>query len=64
MASIPQDWVGQRKTSIGWQLWWNWEVDQDHYPGWEKLVDDLKFCGVRTMTYFNPFIVPVSLQIA
>lgn len=55
-----QDWVGQRKTSIGWQLWWNWEVDTDHYPEWEHLVQDLSSRGVRTMTYCNPFIVPVS----
>lgn len=50
--------MGQRKTSIGWQLWWNWEVDRDHYPGWEELVADMKSHGVRTMAYLNPFIVP------
>src|SRR5918998_972676 len=27
-----QDWVGQRKTSFGTQLWWNWELDRNHYP--------------------------------
>lgn len=55
-----QDWVGQRKTSVGWQLWWNWEVDRDHYQGWEELVRDFKACGVKTMTYCNPFIVPTD----
>src|SRR5215211_733750 len=30
-----QDWVGQRKTSFGTQLWWNWELDRDHYPDWD-----------------------------
>jgi alpha-glucosidase (family GH31 glycosyl hydrolase) len=59
--NLVQDWVGQRKTSVGWQLWWNWEVDRDHYPGWEQLVGDLKASGVRTMTYCNPFIVSVSV---
>ncbi|KAG0595030.1 hypothetical protein M758_UG132700 [Ceratodon purpureus] len=52
-----QDWVGKRKTSVGWQLWWNWEVDRDHYPGWEELISDLRASGVRTMAYCNPFIV-------
>ncbi|CAK9222925.1 unnamed protein product [Sphagnum troendelagicum] len=51
-----QDWVGQRKTNIGWQLWWNWEVDSKAYPDWEKLVQDLRAHGIRTMTYCNPFL--------
>ncbi|KAL2619917.1 hypothetical protein R1flu_000122 [Riccia fluitans] len=53
-----QDWVGQRRTSIGWQLWWNWEVDSDHYPGWEELVKELLSHGVRTMAYCNPMLAP------
>jgi alpha-glucosidase len=51
-----QDWVGQRETSFGTQLWWNWELDEDHYPGWEKLREDLDEEGVRLMTYVNPFV--------
>eukprot|EP00850_Spirogloea_muscicola_P010644 SM000063S20034 [mRNA] locus=s63:396349:401466:+ [translate_table: standard] len=53
-----QDWVGQRRTSIGWQLWWNWEVDRDHYRGWEALTSDLRSEDIRTMTYFNPLVAP------
>eukprot|EP00850_Spirogloea_muscicola_P019883 SM000201S05939 [mRNA] locus=s201:244976:249625:- [translate_table: standard] len=53
-----QDWVGQRRTSIGWQLWWNWEVDHDHYHGWEALTSDLRSEDTRTMTYFNPLVAP------
>ncbi|MEE2789362.1 MAG: alpha-glucosidase [Myxococcota bacterium] len=55
-----QDWIGQRRTSIGWQLWWNWEVDHDHYPGWDDLVDALAGEGIRVMTYLNPFLVDPS----
>ncbi|KAF0897894.1 hypothetical protein E2562_001606 [Oryza meyeriana var. granulata] len=55
-----QDWVGQRKTSIGSQLWWNWEVDDDHYTGWKDLIRDLRRRGVRTMTYCNPCLVPMD----
>ncbi|MGI8859195.1 MAG: hypothetical protein ACR2HO_03440 [Rubrobacteraceae bacterium] len=28
-----QDWVGKRQTSFGSQLWWNWVLDQNRYPG-------------------------------
>ncbi|EMS48824.1 Alpha-glucosidase yihQ [Triticum urartu] len=55
-----QDWVGQRKTAIGSQLWWNWEVDDDHYAGWKDLIRDLRCDGVRTMTYCNPCLVPMG----
>ncbi|KAI4325612.1 hypothetical protein MLD38_030994 [Melastoma candidum] len=49
-----QDWVGQRETFIGSQLWWNWEVDTVRYWGWQKLIEDLKAQDIRVMTYCNP----------
>ncbi|MEE2755452.1 MAG: alpha-glucosidase [Myxococcota bacterium] len=52
-----QDWVGARKTSVGWQLWWNWELDEDRYPNWDDLRTDLSKDDVRLMTYINPFLV-------
>jgi alpha-glucosidase len=55
-----QDWVGRRDTSFGQQLWWNWELDRDRYPGWEGLVSDLRADDVRVMTYVNPFLVDAS----
>ncbi len=55
-----QDWVGQRKTTFGSQLWWNWEVDEARYPGWADLVADLEADGVRVMVYVNPNLVDVS----
>jgi alpha-glucosidase len=50
-----QDWVGQRKTSFGTQLWWNWELDEEHYPGWDALRERLAEDGVRLMTYLGPW---------
>ncbi len=50
-----QDWVGQRKTSFGTQLWWNWELDKDHYPGWDSLRERLAQEDVRVMTYVGPW---------
>lgn len=55
-----QDWVGQRKTSFGKQLWWNWELDRERYPEWENLVNDLRKDGVRVLLYINPFLVDVT----
>jgi Glycosyl hydrolases family 31 len=51
-----QDWVGQRETSFGTQLWWNWELDRDHYPGWDVLRETLERKNIKLMTYINPFI--------
>lgn len=55
-----QDWVGQRKTAVGQQLWWNWELDRSHYPDWEMLVKELADSGIRVMAYVNPFLVDPS----
>lgn len=54
-----QDWVGKRKTSIGSQLWWNWELNHSHYPGWQELLQDLKQAKIRVLGYLNPFLVDV-----
>jgi alpha-glucosidase len=50
-----QDWVGQRETSFGTQLWWNWELDEDHYRGWDQLRERLEKDDVRLMTYIGPW---------
>ncbi|HPH95316.1 MAG TPA: alpha-glucosidase [Anaerolineaceae bacterium] len=55
-----QDWVGHRVTSFGRQLWWNWELDAERYPEWERLVADLKAQDIRTMIYISPFLVDVA----
>jgi alpha-glucosidase len=51
-----QDWVGQRKTSFGTQLWWNWVLDRDHYPHWDSLRERLEKANIKLMTYINPFL--------
>ncbi|MBP6469482.1 MAG: alpha-glucosidase [Chloroflexi bacterium] len=57
-----QDWVGQRTTSFGKQLWWNWQLDGDHYPNWAQLVDDLGAAGIRVLIYNNAFLADVSAK--
>ncbi|WOH06359.1 hypothetical protein DCAR_0625785 [Daucus carota subsp. sativus] len=55
-----QDWVGQRKTVIGSQLWWNWEVDAERYRGWQNLIKDLTSEHIKVMTYCNPCLAPMD----
>lgn len=57
-----QDWVGQRTTSFGKQLWWNWQLDGDHYPDWAQLVDDLAAASIRVLIYNNSFLADVSAK--
>jgi len=57
-----QDWVGQRVTSFGKQLWWNWELDPERYPEWPELVRSLEARDIRVMTYVNPFLADVEGQ--
>jgi alpha-glucosidase len=55
-----QDWVGQRETSFGTQLWWNWELDEDHYRGWDQLRKQLERDDVRLMTYIGPWLADAA----
>lgn len=54
-----QDWVGQRKTSIGKQLWWDWNLDTDHFPNWESFRRDVQSLGIELLGYINPMLVEV-----
>jgi len=55
-----QDWVGRRQTSFGSQLWWNWEVDRNLYPGWDGLVSRIEARGGRVLCYVNPMLVDAT----
>ncbi len=54
-----QDWVGQRTTLLGKQLWWNWELDITHYDDYDKLFLELKAQDIKMMGYINPFSTEV-----
>jgi alpha-glucosidase len=58
-----QDWVGQRHTTAGERLWWNWEVDLQSYPNWGGLVKELKAKGYRVLGYVNPFLSDASTKL-
>lgn len=55
-----QDWVGKRQTGLGVRMWWNWELDEQSYPNWHALSQDLAAQGIRTLGYINPFLSDVS----
>ena len=51
-----QDWVGERETSFGTRLLWNWTLSTRQYPGWSGLVASLRRAGIRVLTYVNPML--------
>ena len=53
-----QDWVGQRKTRFGKQLWWSWQLNKETYPDWDKMVADFAKEDIRIITYMNPYLSP------
>jgi alpha-glucosidase (family GH31 glycosyl hydrolase) len=60
-----QDWSGQRNITGNKDLprtglWWNWEVDSSHYPGWNEFIQTLYSQDIRVMTYINPLIINVT----
>ena len=54
-----QDGGGTRNTSIGIErVWWNWVLDEDAYPDWAALRDDVREKNdARILTYVNPFLM-------
>jgi sulfoquinovosidase len=55
-----QDWTGQRKAQLGDRLWWTWQLDEQRYPAWDAMVDDLAADGVRVLTYVNTWLVDAA----
>lgn len=52
-----QDWVGQRRTAIGQQLWWDWQLDESLYKDFEVLSSHLKDNDIKLLGYINPMLV-------
>ena len=52
-----QDWCGEKRTVMGKQVWWNWEVDETLYPGLREAIRKLNERGVRFLGYINPYLV-------
>lgn len=52
-----QEWSGQKITSAGKQVYWNWEVDAQRYPDFKNYIDKLEAKGVRFLAYINPYLI-------
>ena len=52
-----QDWSGEKRTIMGKQVWWNWEVDETLYPNLREAIGKLNARGVRFLGYINPYLV-------
>jgi alpha-glucosidase len=55
-----QDWTGQRQAQLGDRLWWTWQLDEQRYPGWDEMVDDLADQDIRVLTYVNTWLVDAA----
>lgn len=51
-----QDWEGQRVTSFGKRLLWNWQWDKKLYPDLDKMIEKLRTEGIRFLGYINPYL--------
>lgn len=51
-----QDWCGFRKTTFGYQVMWNWKVDEGLYPDLKERIARWKRKNIRFLGYINPFL--------
>ena len=55
-ALWAQDWCGHVVTSFGYQVYWNWKVDDELYKGLKEFIDELHKDGVKFLGYINTFL--------
>ncbi len=51
-----QDWVGRRKTRLGSQLYWQWQVDSTSYPDFRNWIRKMNQQHIQVLGYVNPFL--------
>ena len=51
-----QDWSGKRMDGKAARLWWNWQIDNNYYPDWQNMTEELMRNGVKRLTYINPML--------
>jgi alpha-glucosidase (family GH31 glycosyl hydrolase) len=55
-----QDWSGMRVYPDRIGLWWNWQLDRDHYSDFPAICTRARQLGARLLTYFNPQLINIS----
>jgi len=56
-ALWAQDWVGQKNTSFGKRLLWNWVWNSQRYPGLDVEIKKLNKKGVKFLGYINTYLI-------
>jgi alpha-glucosidase len=51
-----EDWVGLRHTSFGARLFWDWQANEDRYPGLHQRIAEMAERGIRFLGYVNPYL--------
>jgi alpha-glucosidase len=51
-----EDWVGLRQTSFGARLFWDWQANEQRYPGLRQRIARLNEEGIRFLGYINPYL--------
>jgi sulfoquinovosidase len=51
-----EDWVGVRPTGFGTRLFWNWQANEQRYPGLRQRIAELNGEGIRFLGYVNPYL--------
>ena len=55
VALWMQDWVGLSSYREGERLNWNWQLNENYYPHWQKSVKEWAKDGVKPFIYMNPY---------
>lgn len=51
-----QDWEGKRITPFGKRLMWNWQWNEEMYPGLDTEIKKLSAEGIKFLGYANPYL--------
>lgn len=51
-----EDWVGIRRTGFGTRLFWNWQANEQRYPGLRQRIAELNSEDIRFLGYVNPYL--------
>ncbi|HAX02485.1 MAG TPA: alpha-glucosidase [Acholeplasmataceae bacterium] len=51
-----QDWSGNIITSFGYQVYWNWQTDEELYPNLKETIKDLNDQNIAFLGYINTFL--------